>query len=160
MQYDENAEKYGYEGEMILMKCEELQSVYIDRTGDWARSDNNTGKFYLKSEVDEAIVALKDAWRNKHAACEVLKAKLETVNELVKTSKDMHDRTIESLKASHYAEMVDAGMRERRLLRALYKACANWAHAELMWASFIDFKFPETWYNMENKCLNKAELYK
>ena len=36
------------------------------------------------------------------------------------------DKEIESLKASHYAEMVDAGMRERKLKRALYKACANW----------------------------------
>lgn len=33
---------------------------------------------------------------------------------------------LEDAKASHYAEMVDAGMRERRLKRALYKACANW----------------------------------
>jgi hypothetical protein len=38
----------------------ELKSVYIDRTGDWCRSENNTGKFYLKSEVDAAIAELKD----------------------------------------------------------------------------------------------------
>ena len=34
------------------------------------------------------------------------------------------DEEIESLKASHYAEMVDAGMRERRLRRALWLARA------------------------------------
>ena len=67
------------------------------------------------------------------------------------------DEEIESLKASHYAESVDAGMRERRLRRALYKACANWAHAELMWASLLDFKCPENWDEMERKCRAKAE---
>ena len=70
------------------------------------------------------------------------------------------DKEIESLKASHYAESVDAGMRERRLKRALYKACANWAHAELMWASLLDFKCPEDWDEMERKCRAKAEQYK
>jgi tRNA isopentenyl-2-thiomethyl-A-37 hydroxylase MiaE len=31
---------------------------------------------------------------------------------------------IENIKATHYAEMVDAGMRERRLRRALWRAIA------------------------------------
>ena len=65
-------------------------------------------KVYLRSDVDEAIAELK--------------AKLETVNELVKTSNDLYDRAVESLKESHYAEMVDAGMRERRLRRLLWHA--------------------------------------
>lgn len=34
------------------------------------------------------------------------------------------DNEIESLKASHYTEMVDAGMRERRLKHALWRAIA------------------------------------
>ena len=38
----------------------ELKSVYIDRTGDWVRSGNDTGKFYLKSEADK-VIAEKDA---------------------------------------------------------------------------------------------------
>ena len=57
---------------------------------------------------------------------------------------------IESLKASHYAESVDAGMRERRLRRALYKACANWAKA---------YRYP-SFRKMERKCRAKAEEYK
>ena len=57
---------------------------------------------------------------------------------------------IESLKASHYAESVDAGMRERRLRRALYKACANWAKA---------YRYP-SFRKMERKCRAKAEGYK
>lgn len=37
----------------------ELKSVYIDRTGDWVRSGNDTGKFYLKSEADKVIAELE-----------------------------------------------------------------------------------------------------
>lgn len=37
----------------------ELTSVYIDRTGDWCRSGNNTGKFYLREEADK-VIADKD----------------------------------------------------------------------------------------------------
>lgn len=37
------------------------------------------------------------------------------------------DKEIESLNASHYAESVDAGMRERRLRRALWNMTAEWA---------------------------------
>ena len=37
----------------------ELKSVYIDRTGDWCRSENNTGKFYLKEEADKVIAELQ-----------------------------------------------------------------------------------------------------
>ena len=40
---------------------------------------------------------------------------------------------IESLKASHYAEMVDAGMRERRLNRALWLARAKRAIEKIAW---------------------------
>lgn len=45
----------------------------------------------------------------------------------------------------------------RRLKRALYKACANWAHHRV----FVRFKTNEkAWENMEHKCLKKAEEYK
>ena len=67
---------------------------------------------------------------------------------------------IESLKATHDTEMVDAGMRERRIRRALYKACANWAKsfktAEMLGAHVDAVE----WDNMETKCRAKAEEYK
>jgi hypothetical protein len=64
---------------------------------------------------------------------------------------------LEDAKASHYAEMVDAGMRERRLKRAFYKACANWAHHRV----FVRFNSNEkAWENVERKCRAKAEQYK
>jgi multimeric flavodoxin WrbA len=81
---------------------------------------------------------------------------------------------IENIKATHYAEMVDAGMRERRLRRALYNACANWAKCEerinnrdaydaseyLPSAEDKFRKKAERWSEMERKCRAKAEQYK
>ena len=105
----------------------ELQSVYIDRTGDWVRSGNNTGKYYLKDEVDEKI---------------------------------------ESLKASHYAESVDSGMRERRLKRALWLARAQMAneHYHRYHGKFLcpleDIPEYVKWKQVERKCRAKAEEYK
>lgn len=110
------------------MKCDHL----IGRTFD--------GDVYiLASDVMEAIAELKQ--------------KLEDVNELIKTARQM----LEDAKATRYAESVDAGMRERRLRRALYKACANWAHHRV----FVRFNTNEkAWENVERKCLKKAEEYK
>ena len=92
---------------------------------------------------------------------------------------------IESLKASHYAEMVDAGMRERRLRRALWLARENSADGQFIYwcARFgVESGFTkadirgysvntkrrlrtigewiETWKNVRTKCLKKAEEYK
>ena len=93
-----------------------------------------TLQMYPKSEVDAAIAELKDEWRSEHEACEALKAKLE-----------------------------DAGMRERRLQRALYKACANWADVvafEETEGIGYDNSVAERWRKMERKCLEKTEEYK
>jgi len=63
---------------------------------------------------------------------------------------------LEDAKATAYAESVDAGMRERRLKRALYKACANWAHHRV----FVRYKTNEkAWENVERKCRAMAEKY-
>ena len=64
---------------------------------------------------------------------------------------------LEDAKATAYAESVDAGMENRRLKRALYKACANWAHYRV----FVRFKTNEmAWEYVERKCRAKAEEYK
>jgi hypothetical protein len=154
MQYDDDAEKYGYEGEMTPLKCDGLKAIdAYQLTTNTEDSDvyihndefgcgGDLVECYLKSEVDAAIAELKDAWRSEHEACEALKQKLEDVQ------------------ASAYADSVDAGMRERRLRRALYKACANWAHAEYRWSSLMDWGDQQGLAKMERKCLKKAELYK
>ena len=59
MQYDENAEKYGYEGEMMSLKCDKLTAYKGDVTipvyGTIADAE-----VYLKKDVDAAIAELKD----------------------------------------------------------------------------------------------------
>lgn len=62
---------------------------------------------------------------------------------------------LEDAKASAYAESVDAGMRERRLKRALYKACANWAKA----MDFYEDNPNELWSKMKYKCRKKSKEY-
>ena len=90
---------------------------------------------------------------------------------------DEKDAEIESLKASHYAEMVDAGMRERRLRRALFIAHAIKAKFKWWWMSECKHNescklFPDTrkikkftnsaWVcsKSQEKCRAKAEEYK
>ena len=64
---------------------------------------------------------------------------------------------LEDAKATAYAESVDAGMRERKLKRALYKACANWAHHRV----FVRYNTNEkAWENVERKCRAMEEKYK
>lgn len=119
------------------MKCDELKPLVFS-INDLAYVDELAVRKNFDNPHDHAVYKATEVDK----AIAELKAKLENVQ------------------ASTYADSVDAGMRERRLRRALYKACANWAHAEFLWARFIDFKFPETWYEMEDKCLKKAEEYR
>lgn len=90
---------------------------------------------YPKAEVDAAIASLK-------AENAELKKKLEDVL------------------STAYTDSVDAGMRERRLKRALYKACANWALYTLSWLDCIDQGNPGKWDEMRRRCKAKAEEYR
>ena len=104
---------------------------------------------YLKEDVDAAIDELKTAHHKERH--EYIKMIAELKQEL------------EDAKATAYAESVDAGMENRRLKRALYKACANWANLEVFDRTVgIDDPNVEAnrWALMRNKCLKKAEEYK
>jgi hypothetical protein len=136
------------------MKCDELKAinayqlttntedcdVYIHN--DEFGCGGDLVECYLKSEVDAAIAELKDV-----------------IHEL--------QVDLEGAKATAYADSVDAGMRERRLKRALYKACANWAHEKddryyLKYVCISDdarIEY-ERWRNVERNCLKKAEEYR
>lgn len=93
-----------------------------------------TDRYYYNEKNVDAVLSEKD----KEIA--ELKAKLESVQ------------------ASMDADLVDAGMENRRLKRALYKACFNWAHFAV--AFFAEYRTKEKWRKMENKCRAKAEEYK
>jgi hypothetical protein len=110
--------------------------------------------YYDADEVDAAIAELKQ--------------KLEDANELIKTARHM----LEDAKASHYAESVDAGMRERRLRRTLWIARAERALEKIawfkLWNASISTMNPEDgtrqefdkWKKNLGKFLKKAEEYK
>jgi hypothetical protein len=128
------------------MKCDEMNSHRADVTipvyGTIADAE-----VYLKEKADDAIAELKAKLKEK-------------------------DNEIESLKASHYAEMVDAGMRERRLRRALWIARAERALEKIawfkLWNASISTMNPEDgsrqefdkWKKNLGKFLKKAEEYK
>lgn len=122
------------------------------------------GLYYDKPEVD-ALLAEKDEeiYNQKWRGDEWAKAC------------NQKDKEIESLKASHYAESVDAGMRERRLRRALWLARADRAMMTLDYFTLkcrwfkdymkveppgCDVKMVHKWANVERKCRAKAEEYK
>lgn len=68
------------------------------------------------------------------------------------------EESLESEKASRYAESVDAGMENRRLRRALWLARSYRGRDNSI---LLPSKFMRNvWDNVERKCLKKAEEYK
>ena len=98
--------------------------------------DKDLTEYYEAGEVDEAL------------------AELEAENAELR-------KEIESLKASHYAESVDTGMREHRLKRVLWLARAEMARtsALVFWNRKDDYNYNK-WKKVERKCRAKAEEYK
>lgn len=106
---------------------------------------------YGANEVDAAIAELKVRNVMFHDEAKYYKAEIESLK-----------AKLESVQASAYADSVDAGMRERRLRRALYKACANWADVEVFerTVGIVDPNVEANrWALMRNKCLKKVEEY-
>lgn len=65
---------------------------------------------------------------------------------------------LDSVQASAHADSVDAGMRERRLKRALWLARAE--RAKEMCRRLLIQGFDPKWEKVERKCLKKAEEYR
>lgn len=110
------------------------------------------------SEDGSPCVVAFDADRNPRLLNEKVYFKSEVDAAIAELKQKLEDA-----KATAYAESVDAGMRERRLKRALYKACANWANVEVFDRTVgIDDPNVEAnrWALMRNKCLKKVEEYK
>lgn len=103
------------------------------RTYDVIMTPSSDGSWVLKSEADKVIA-------DKDAEIAQLQALLEERNRQV-------------------GELIwELTENERRLKRALYKACANWAHTAV--ALFSSYVTKNRWRWMELKCLKKAEEYK
>ena len=137
-----------------------------------------SGQCYDKDEVEEAIAELKDKlhdvdnqWNEQCKEIAELKAK----NRVLQSFYDLHGNVdnyidqlkskLENVQASAYADSVDAGMRERRLRRALWLARTLRARdIQRWWLSVtlapITERACRVWNNIEIKCLKKAEEYK
>jgi hypothetical protein len=156
--------------------CDCWEKKLIDTEGYDVESDKS---YYEKREVHEAISELKKKFEmllaEKDKEIAELKARIQLDDDEMAGFLQLEEecgggdlrnyiaelkQKLEDAKASHYAEMVDAGMRERRLRRALYKACANWALSTLAWLDCIDQGEPRKWSEMIQKCRAKAEEYK
>ena len=144
------------------MKREEL----IDYDYDPDFPFQSRGRFYIAEDVDRLL----DEMDTEIAE---LKKKLNpclngdcilTCDVVEKYGKENAElkAEIESLKASHDAEMVDAGMRERRLRRALYKAISLWARERSLYyySSIPNRRRCGLWESVEHKCLKKANEYR
>ena len=106
----------------------------------------------LLDEKDKEIEKLKEKYKDMDVTHTVHIAKMNArIDEL--------DESLESEKASRYADSVDAGMRERRLKRALYKAIANWAKVTKIWDGSRPSDDFDKWFKVERKCRDKAEEY-
>ena len=106
------------------MKCDELKRHHINEVMDMhnlTRGEMGYSVVYYADDVDAAIAELKKKLMPCLNGDCILTC--EVVEKYGKENAELKAE-IESLKASHYAEMVDAGMRERRLRRALWRANA------------------------------------
>ena len=146
------------------MKNEDL---YVYKKSDFYEDFISSQKEYYEREQVDTLLAEKDR------EIAELKKKLmpclngdciltcEVVEKYGKENAELKKK-LEDVQASAYADSVDAGMRERRMKRALYKACANWArserYTEATWHG--DEHREELWTEVEEKCRAKAEEYK
>ena len=83
-----------------------------------------------------------------------LEKKLELANSLLESERQKSarlNRELENVQVTAYAKV-------RKLKRALYKACANWAHFVVAFYGSYTPEFP--WYKMERKCSAMAEKFK
>ena len=170
------------------MKNEDL---YVYKKSDFYEDFISSQKEYYEREQVDALLAEKD----KEIA--ELKEKLmpclngdciltcEVVEKYGKENAELKQK-LEDVQASAYAESVDAGMRERRLKRALWMARASEASKEVnYWTcqdessyaivdfnvrheTIVSYKAPHhrpykwilIWEEVERKCRAKAEEYK
>ena len=138
------------------MKCDELKRKYSDITGP----------YYEYNEVNEAIAELKKKLMPCLNGDCILTC--EVVEKYGKENAELKQK-LEDVQASHYAEMVDAGMRERRLRRALWLArgyIMTLLHREFQRLAYQcnndDYKKNllrrrNRFYDLYEKCLKKAE---
>ena len=157
------------------MKCDELKRHHINEVMDMhnlTRGEMGYSVVYYADDVDAAIAELKKKLMPCLNGDCILTC--EVVEKYGKENAELKAK-LEDAKATAYAEMVDAGMRERRLRRALWMDRADRAIMTLEYFTIkckwfqdymkveppkCDVKMIHKWANIERKCRAKAEGYK
>ena len=134
------------------MKCDELKDrwfwAYPTEAVDCDGISGSAHEVYGKSDVDE-VIAEKD----------------KEIAELKRCLKESHDARFVSCgmcEDEFKREIAELKATVRRLKRALYKACANWADVEVFERTVgIDDPNIEAgrWAVMRNKCSAMAERF-
>ena len=135
------------------MKCDELKQV--ENPIEW-------GLYYDKVEVDEAIAELKARIQlDDDEMAGFLQLEEECGGGDLRNYIAELKAKLENVQATAYAEMVDAGMRERRLRRALWLARAERAKEMAKgYNAVVEWCSHSRWIEVERKCRAKAEQYK
>ena len=166
------------------MKCDEMKRHHINEVMDMhnlTRGEMGYSVVYYADDVDAAIAELKKKLMPCLNGDCILTC--EVVEKYGKENAELKAK-LEDAKATAYAEMVDAGMRERRLRRALWLARAERADDKARIFYFAEtcgvklnidgYSNKEkghtrmctardwriTWLKVERKCRAKAEGYK
>lgn len=147
--------------ELEVYKKSDFYEDYIDSQKEYYERTNADAYFAERlAEKDKEIAELKKKLMPCLNGDCILTC--EVVEKYGKENAELKQK-LESVQASMYADVVDANMENRRLKRALYKACANWADVvafEETEGIGYDNSVAERWRKMERKCIKKAEEYK
>jgi hypothetical protein len=143
------------------MKCDELEEEYL-WTNNVKTPSTIMERVYNADEVDAAIAELKARIQlDDDEMAGFLQLEEECGGGDLRNYIAELKAKLADVQASAYEEMLDAGMRERRLRRALYKACANWAIWRACVLEYFCIKInAKKWEGMHHKCRAKAEQYK
>lgn len=147
------------------MLCDKLESYYYyeDRVITPA---THTYRVYHADEVDAAIKELKERIQlDDDEMAGFLDLEEECGGGDLRNYIAELKQKLEDVKATAYAEMVDAGMENRKLKRALWLTRALRARdIQRWWIAVTCSKTTEracsVWNNVERKCRAKAEQYK
>ena len=118
------------------------------------RSPQNCRGYDLESPIGKIADCAFRHHNLKDRAIFELEKKLEVANSLLECERQKSarlNRELEDVKSTAYAKV-------RKLKRALYKACANWAHFVV--AFYGSYTPEDPWYKMEQKCRAMADKYK
>ena len=145
--------------ELEVYKKSDFYEDYISSQKEYYERENADAYFAERlAEKDKLIASLQDT--NKilaHNDVRLNKMLAEKDKEIAELK-----QKLENVQASMYCDVVDANMEVRRLRRALYKACSNWArserYTEATWHG--DEHREELWAEVQDKCLKKLEEYR